>query len=47
MKTIEDLIEALGIEGTLQEAINYIAECWDLDQMVDRPSFLFIHVSSF
>ena len=43
MKTIEDLIEALGIEGTLQElinaldsdtlqeAINYIAECWDLD----------------
>ena len=43
MKTIEDLIEALGIEGTLQElinaldsdtlqeTINYIAECWDLD----------------
>lgn len=42
-RTVEDLIEALGIEGTLQElinaldsdtlqeAINYIAECWDLD----------------
>lgn len=43
MKTVEDLIEVLGIEGTLQElinaldsdtlqdAINYIADCWDLD----------------